>query len=166
MAPSDRLLDWIWYDVCDINSEEFEDIMTDRDGHRRRTTVPRGQISPTVWQKRLETARELVGQDWFRVISETKLPFVTNITDLQSSKACFFDGKLLLVGESFTQFRPHVGLSSNMAALQALSLTQVLQGELTLEQWEQNAVKYAEELGAISTAFGLFGLSGKHNGWI
>ena len=60
------------------------------------------------------------------------------------------------MGESFTQFRPHVGLSSNMAAPQALSLTQVLQSELALEQWEQKAVKYAEELGAISTAFGLF----------
>ena len=43
-----------------------------------------------------------------------------------------------------------------MAAPQALSLTQVLQSELALEQWEQKAVKYAEELGAISTAFGLF----------
>ena len=86
----DRFLDWIWYDGCDISSEEFEDVMTNRDRRRRRNTVPRGQISPTVWRIRLETARVLVGQDWLSVISETKLPFVTNITNLQSSKACFF----------------------------------------------------------------------------
>jgi 2-polyprenyl-6-methoxyphenol hydroxylase-like FAD-dependent oxidoreductase len=158
-------LDWIWYDICDVDAEEFKNIMTDKEGRRRRTTVPRGYIQQEVWQKRLGNALEIVGDDWFNIMSETTDPFVTNITDLQSEKACFLGGKLLLVGEAFSQFRPHVGLSSNLAALQALSLARVLKGEQTLAMWETDAIGYAQKLGETSTAFGLYGLSGQHRGW-
>jgi hydroxymethylglutaryl-CoA reductase len=44
-----------------------------------------------------------------------------------------FDGKLLLVGDALAQFRPHVGSSTNQAALDALLLEKVLKGEMGLK---------------------------------
>lgn len=165
MGMRAKRLDWIWYDRSDDTMANAEVILTDKNTCRRRSTVPRGYLQPEVWQKRLHGARELVGSDWYEVLTGTPEPFVTNITDLQSGRASFFDGKLLLVGEAFAQIRPHLGLSTNLAAMQALSLVRVMQHERTMESWEEDAVTYAKELGDGTQAFATFGLSGKHEGW-
>ena len=62
---------------------------------------------------------------------------VTSVTSIASPRAVFFNGKLLLVGDALAQFRPHVGSSTNQAALDALLLEKVFKGEIGLDQWEE-----------------------------
>jgi hypothetical protein len=57
--------------------------------------------------------------------------------------------------------RPHSGDSTNQAAIQALGLAKMLQGESTIEQWEQQCCEKWSAASAYSKAFGEFGFTGK-----
>ncbi|KAF2266738.1 FAD/NAD(P)-binding domain-containing protein [Lojkania enalia] len=162
ITPGKRLLDWVWYDLCDKNSHEFNEIMTDSSGRRRNVTVPKGYLSKTAWEKRLSSAKPALPDDWFEVVSQAQTPFVTAITSFDGTKASFFNGKLILAGDAFTQFRPHLGLSCDQAALQALQLTKVFSGEITLEQGEKVVLDWSREFSLRSAAMGQFGLTGKY----
>lgn len=66
----------------------------------------------------------------------------------------------MLVGDAFTLFRPHAGASTGQAAMQALGLARVFQGEIGLEEWEREALGYAERYTAISDGFGQYCFTG------
>jgi 2-polyprenyl-6-methoxyphenol hydroxylase-like FAD-dependent oxidoreductase len=70
------------------------------------------------------------------------------------------DGKLILVGDDLAQFRPHVGSSTNQAALDALLLEKVLEGKMGLDQWEERVLEYADLIRLRSIAFGSFYMNG------
>jgi 2-polyprenyl-6-methoxyphenol hydroxylase-like FAD-dependent oxidoreductase len=95
------------------------------------------------------------------VVWKSGSPLVTAVTNVQSSKAAFFDGKLLLCGDAFTQLRPHLGLGCNLAALQATTLAKVLKGDMKMDDWERDIIGYATEFSYRSAAMGQFGLTGK-----
>jgi hypothetical protein len=78
-----------------------------------------------------------------------------------NTKASFFGGKLLLTGEAFIQIRPHLGASCDIAGLSAITLPQVLSGELPLEEWEQKVARHAMEKAIGSRATGMFGMTGQ-----
>jgi hypothetical protein len=78
-----------------------------------------------------------------------------------NTKASFFGGKLLLTGEAFIQLRPHLGASCDIAGLSAITLPQVLSGELPLEEWEQKVARHAMEKAIGSRATGMFGMTGQ-----
>lgn len=62
------------------------------------------------------------------------LPFASTATSIASPRAVFFDGALLLVGDALAQLQPHVGSSTNQAALDALLVERVLKGEMGFDQ--------------------------------
>jgi hypothetical protein len=94
-------------------------------------------------------------------LTGAKHPFLSIITSSENGKAAFMGGKLLLVLEAFTQIRPHLGLSSNLAAFQALELVNVLNGDKSVDEWEQDVVEYGQEFALRSKAVGHFGMTGK-----
>jgi 2-polyprenyl-6-methoxyphenol hydroxylase-like FAD-dependent oxidoreductase len=134
--------------------------MTDVDGHVHRNMLPIGKIRPEVWEAQLKCAREFLPAAFTEVIEKTKKPFAAVINDHLSSKATFFGGKLLLVGDGLSLFRPHVALSTNQAALHALQLAKVMRGEMSLQRWEGDALRYAKATGLLSTLFGSYGQAG------
>jgi len=136
--------------------------MRDTSGRLRNGTVPKGYLSISAWEKRLSAAKPVLPDSWFDIVSQSQSPFVTAITSSEGIKASFFDGKLLLAGDAFAQMRPHLGLSCNQAALQALQLAKVLQGSITMEQWEKEVVEWSREFSVRSAAMGQFGLTGKY----
>jgi len=154
----ERLLDWCWYCPLEENTPEFNDVMTDTLGHRHNKTVPRGRLRKEVWEKQCK--KYMLPAGWSEIIKKAELPFVTAVTSFEGTVASFCDQKILLVGEAFTQFRPHLGLSCNLAAVQALALAEVLNGEKSMGDWEEFSMQYAQEFATRSIAMGQFGLTG------
>lgn len=105
-----------------------------------------------VWSKQQAFAQEVLPPAFREVINKIQKPFVTVISDTTASKASFYDGKVLLVGDALTLFRPHNALSSDQAAFDCLQLRKALQGNFTLLEWEARVLQYAHlnRLRAIS----------------
>lgn len=157
-APGERLLDWCWYDICD--GQSIDEIMTDSSGYRHGQTVPRGSVRPDVWKKQVSRAEEVLPAGFRDIVKETTSPLVTAITSFESPKALLCGGKVVLVGEAFTQLRPHLGLSSNLAAFQALTLANALKGQKSLAEWEEEVIKLGHEDSVRSSAMGTLGMTG------
>jgi 2-polyprenyl-6-methoxyphenol hydroxylase-like FAD-dependent oxidoreductase len=160
VEPGDCQFIWIWYEMLEEDSAEFDEIFTDIAGRRHFTTVPRGKIRPEVWSKRQSRAGA-ISAPFAELIAKTDDPFVSAIREFTAPGCVFHDGKLLLVGDGFSLFRPHVGASTNQAALQALGLAEVLQGKCSLQDWEKKALEYAKTTSALSAAFGSYSFSGE-----
>lgn len=161
-GKGERLLDWVWYDACSVGSQEFRDTMTDKAGRQHRVTVPRDALSAAAWANRVLRARTVLPTPWQEMVVTSESPFVTAITGFESEKAVFFEGKLLLAGDALTQFRPHLGSSCNLPALQALKLIDVLAGKLPMSDWEVEIVSHGKEFAARSIAAGQFGMTGAY----
>lgn len=157
--PGERLLDWCWYCPFEAESHEFAEIMTDVKGHRHNKTVPRGHLRKEVWETQISDHK--LPNGWDELIRKSEEPFVTAVTSLEEPGTQFCNGKVLLVGEAFTQFRPHLGLSCDLAALQALTLGDVIEGNKTMAEYEELVTEYADEFSVRSSAMGHFGLTGR-----
>ena len=149
LEPGERILNLAWY--CNCREDALSDILTDVNGHKHRYSMPSGMMRE-VWSKQTAVAEKMLPHPFLELIHKIRQPFVTVISDTMASKASFFDGKLLLVGDALTLFRPHNALSSNQAAFDCLQLKKALQGEITLSEWETRVLQYARlnRLRAIS----------------
>ncbi|KAH8726585.1 hypothetical protein GQ44DRAFT_678982 [Phaeosphaeriaceae sp. PMI808] len=164
IKPGERVLEWCWYDTCDASSELFGEFMTDREGVRHNSTVHSHQLRPEAWEKQLARTRDIISPLWhnlFAISTVEKLPLLTAIRSFNNTSASFFGSKLLLAGEAFTQIRPHLGASCSIAALQALTLAQVLSGEKKWEDAEQEVIEYATKQAIGSAATGIHGMTGE-----
>jgi 2-polyprenyl-6-methoxyphenol hydroxylase-like FAD-dependent oxidoreductase len=152
---------WIWYDTLPADTSDFTDALTDVDGKTHPSTVPRGKMRPEVWQRVLDR-KVLVKNPYFRELMEkVEQPFVSAIRDFKGTKSVFYDGSLLLAGDAFTMCRPHGGGSTSQAAFQAQTLVKVLEGEKTLEQWEEACLASAEKAAQFSMAMAQLFWKGK-----
>ena len=150
-------MNFIWYCNYAEDSQEFTNIMTDKDGYRHRTTLPIGKMRDEVWAKQKDFATEVLPAPFAELVNKTTQPFVSTVADIPlPSGATFFDGKLLLVGDALQAFRPHVASSTNQAALHALLLEKVLKDELSLEEWERQALQYAHVTRLRSIVWGSY----------
>lgn len=160
MEPENCQFIWIWYEMLDKNSQEFQETFTDSSGKKHSTTVPRGKVDPKVWAKR-QRSGAAVSVPFAELIEKTTDPFVSAIREGSTPQSVFYDGKLLLVGDAFSLFRPHIGASTNQAARQALELVEVFQGHKSLKEWEESSLSYAKMTSAISMTFGNYCFTGK-----
>jgi 2-polyprenyl-6-methoxyphenol hydroxylase-like FAD-dependent oxidoreductase len=155
-----RQLNWVWYQVCLENSQEYVDVMTDIDGHRHRTTLPPGKIDPRNWEKQKALALTTLPKPFAEMVQKTQKPFISAINDRDLAQPSFFDGKLLLVGDSLATFRPHVAPSTNQAALNALLLERLMKGEIDAAEWEAQACAFAEFTTVRSQLWSAYYMSG------
>ncbi|KAF2785511.1 FAD/NAD(P)-binding domain-containing protein [Melanomma pulvis-pyrius CBS 109.77] len=154
---------WIWYDYDRFpeDSSDFHEIMTDVDGRKHFTTIPRGRMQPKVWRSILDRKSVVSNPHFVELLEKTKEPFVSAIRDFPGSKAVFCDGKLLLVGDALALCRPHGGGSTSQAAFQALELGKVWEGARALDLWEKDCLEGASKAQTISLAMGEFFFAGK-----
>jgi len=141
---------WIWYDVIPEDSQEFNDTMTDADGKKHFTTIPRGKMQPKVWNGILNKIKNMPNPYFNELLERTEEPFVSAIRDFPGEKSVFYDGKLLLVGDAFSLCRTHAGMSTSQAAFQALGLAKVFEGAMALEKWEEECLEGARKAQAAS----------------
>lgn len=134
--------------------------MTDIDGHRHRTTLPRGKVAPRNWNKQKTLSRKILPPPFAEMVQKTSNPFISAINDREIAKPSFFNGKLLFVGDSLATFRPHVASSTNQAALDAQLLEQFLKGEITAKEWETKVLDFANLTAVRSELWGAYYMSG------
>ncbi|KAH8809425.1 hypothetical protein F5884DRAFT_404050 [Xylogone sp. PMI_703] len=149
LQPGSRQYNWAWFRQYSEDSSELQDVLTDKDGKKHRYTLPIGKIQEKAMEQQKVRASELLPSCATELISKTENVFIQAITDVVSPKATFFDGKVLLVGDALATFPPITGLGTNQAARQALSLLDVLAGQSSLEEWERNALEYAQATRAL-----------------
>ncbi|KAL8831190.1 MAG: hypothetical protein Q9191_001002 [Dirinaria sp. TL-2023a] len=154
LGEGERLLNYVWYCNYPEGSKEHADLMTDSENHRHRVTIPMGKMRDEAWTAQKEYAQQILPAPFAELIIKTQQPFVQCITDVNTPRACHLDGKLLFVGDALCTFRPHVGSSTNQAALNALLLESVMAGEMTLQQWEDECLDYAQITSLTSMVLG------------
>ena len=142
----------MWY--TSESEERLDEILTNTEGHRHRITLPAGQIREEVWVKQVARAVNEMPTPFVELMQKTTQPFVQAITDVTLGPASFFDGKLLFVGDALAAFRPHVASSTNQAALNALLFEKVMTGAMTLQEWEDQSLQYAEVTSLLSVVLG------------
>ena len=128
--------------------------MTDTSGHRHRSTVPIGKLRPETWALQLTLAEKVLPSLFLELVRKTKHSFVQAISEAQASRATYFDGKLLLVGDALATFRPHAAASTSQAANSAMLLGKVLRGETTVRRWEASVMRYARVRGPLGKMLG------------
>ena len=156
LAAGQRLLNWVWYFNCPKDTPGFHEIMTDVDGCTHRNTLPAGKMKLETWQKHKIHASQILNPPFLELVNKTAEPFISTVNDCASTKASFFDGKLLLVGEALTLLRPHTGMSFDHAAVNCLLLQRVLKGEMSMVQWEKEVLRYAEKTRLLSACVGSY----------
>ncbi|CBX91011.1 similar to monooxygenase FAD-binding [Plenodomus lingam JN3] len=161
MVSGDRYIEWCWYDACDVSSPEFSEYMTDRYGMQHNMTVSADLLHPKTWAAQLSRRKDVVPPIWQSLFAKSTLPLLTAIHSFDNDHAAFYSGKLLLAGEAYTQIRPHLGASCDIAALQAILLPEVLDGRMSIVEWERTVAIYARNKSIGSAATGEFGMTGK-----
>lgn len=147
---------FVWYDNLPEDSPEFQETMTDINGIRHRSTVPRGKMQPQVWKRLLARNARSGNYAFGELIEKIEEPFVSAIHDFQGEKAVFLGGKLLLVGDAFNLCRPHGGGSTNLAAFQVQELVKCWGGEMSLMEWEKRCVESTAKAAEFSLKMAQF----------
>ena len=154
LQPGRRYLNWVWYCNYDADSPEFSELMTDIQGHRHRFTVPASNVQPRVWTRMQARAKTTLPKVFSEIVLKTSDPFVHIITDVIAPKLSFMDSKVLLVGDALAAFRLHVGSSTAQAALHALLVEKWMKGEMSLEEMEEQAMRYARHKSQMGIELG------------
>lgn len=128
--PGKRLVNFVWYYNFPLGSQEFKDLMTDRDGHQHNTTLPPGKMDPKVWARLKQVANDQMPYQFAEVISKTTQPFAQAISDVISPINHFMNGKVLLIGDALAGFRPHTVASTSQAAFDVMALADYLDGKI------------------------------------
>ncbi|KAF2705778.1 FAD/NAD(P)-binding domain-containing protein [Pleomassaria siparia CBS 279.74] len=136
LEPGKRLHNWLWYMPLPEDSSEYSKVMTDTNGITHSGTVPRGLVHPKVWENLKSIASSKCPPGIVSMMEKSKLPFVTKVYDVTSSKASFFGGNVFLVGDALFTLRPNIGMSTQHAAYDCEMLEHVIEGTMTTAQWE------------------------------
>lgn len=141
VKDGERALNFCWYSNCPL--ESLASLTTDTDGHRHHATVPRGKVRQEVWDKQRRQGAMLLPEPFKEVMEGVKQPFIQVIMDYHSPKASFCDGKVLLVGDALTLFRPHIAFSTNQAAFDCQNVEILLIGDIDAAEWEHRVIRFA-----------------------
>jgi 2-polyprenyl-6-methoxyphenol hydroxylase-like FAD-dependent oxidoreductase len=118
------------------------ELFTDSNGKLHYSTVPRGLVRSELWEKQKELAVKMLPPGLAAIVQATETPFVTKVYDTTSTKACFFNGKVFLVGDAQITLRPNAGMGATHAANDCNELEKVIMGTATPEQWEKAVLRW------------------------
>ncbi|KAH7303217.1 FAD binding domain protein [Stachybotrys elegans] len=155
--PGERLINWVWYYNVAEGSPEMKELMTASDGRMRSMTVPQGLVSLPVWEKVRATNTPRMATPFAELLNKTSQTFVTKVNDVLCTTACYFGGRVILVGDAMATFRPHVALSTEQAAQQCIWMGDVTRGSSTMQEWERHVSIFAKRIYLLSRLVGEFG---------
>lgn len=157
MEPGKRLLNWVWYYNVVDGSPEMDEIFTDVNGYCHRSTVPRGLIRSSTWDRVRASILPQMASPFAELLEKTHAPFVTKINDVLCTAPSFYEGHVVLVGDALTTFRPHVGLATEQAAFHSLALDEVHHGKIMHDTWTRKTRIYAQSMWLLNRLVGVFG---------
>lgn len=143
VEPGQRLVNFVYYTNFPEGSKELEEIMTDKDGHRRHITMPPGMMSSDAWEKQKQIAKERLPPQFAEIVCKTQQPFVQAVTDCISSNNEFLEGKVILVGDALAGFRPHTVASTSQACFDAMILADYFAGKISRDEWKKQTLGFA-----------------------
>lgn len=152
LGDDEKVVNLVWYHWPVGMSRE--DILTGIDGHRHRTTLPKGQIRPNVWAAQSAWATAHMHPDIAALVANIEQPFASTVSSIISNKASYFGEKLFLIGDALAQVQPNVGQGTNMAAKAALDLCDVFSGSKTAQEFEAGVLEEARDVNAKAIALG------------
>ena len=163
----ERLLNWVWYVNYKEESEEYNELMTDKDGKRHHITLPPGGIKDKVWANQKKVAKDTLPPQFAELVNKTEVPFIQAITDVIAPSALSDGGRVLLLGDALAGFRPHTAASTNQAALDAMKLAEAIdrlfQGDAgALRDWESEVMEYGKEMQSHGVQMGNRSQFGEH----
>jgi len=162
LEPGKRLMNWVWYMNYKQDSDELVDLMTGKDQAHHHITLPPDMMKDEVWARQKQEAKDILPPQFAELVDKTIHPFVQAITDNISPSNEFFDGKLLLVGDSLAGFRPHTAASTSQAAFDASTLGEWLGGEISKDEYNSRVMEYAAENQRHGVELGERSQFGKH----
>lgn len=132
-----RRFNWVWYRNAD--DAALARVLTSRDGRRRPTSVPPGELGPATERELREAAARILPPPYRALVAATEEPFVQGIFDLVVPRMAF--GRVALLGDAAFTPRPHTAASTSKAAANALALAEALVAEhqnveRALARWE------------------------------
>ena len=151
-------MNWVWYQNVAEGSSEMKKIFTDANGKVHANTISQGLVSPAVWEPIRAAGVSRMAAPFAELIGKTKQPFVTKVNDVLCTKARYCDGRVLLVGDAMTSFRPNVAMATEQAAKHCLWMGQARRGEMTMEEWEWQVAAFAKRFILVGRLTGDFGL--------
>jgi 2-polyprenyl-6-methoxyphenol hydroxylase-like FAD-dependent oxidoreductase len=152
--PGKRLLNFVWYANFPEGSEELEKLMTDKEGRRRRITIPPGMIAWEAWEMVKKMGRERLPPQMAEMADKTEQPFVQCITDVVSPKPLYMGDKVVLIGDALAGFRPHTVASTSQAAFDVMSLVDWLDRKIDRKQFIKQMMQFAREIQAMGVRIG------------
>lgn len=141
LKPGERLLNFVWY--TNETLEDLDTIMTDRvDGHVHHNFVPEGHVRRDIWESRRQRAKDLpLPAPFLELVEKIQEPYIQVVTEYCSPRAAFENGKVLLIGDAVSQYRPHAALSVAQAAFHVSALEEYVSGKISLQRWENRVVR-------------------------
>ena len=91
LHPGNRLLNYVWYCSYPEGSAELDNLMTDKNGHRHRYSMPMGKIRPEIWAEQRRYAKDILPFAFAELVEKTEQPFVQCITDVSAPRAVHLD---------------------------------------------------------------------------
>ena len=138
LEPGRRLQNFVWYHNY-AEGDELGDLLTDRTGIRRESSVPPGLMRDeyVAWTK--EYAAERFPPVVTEVVTRTRNPYVQVILDIAVEQMAF--GRICLLGDGPISVRPHAAAGTAKACADAWALgdaLRVAEGDVpaALEAWE------------------------------
>jgi 2,6-dihydroxypyridine 3-monooxygenase len=119
VALGERLINWVWYRNY-LAGSDLDELLTDRSGQRRDTSLPPGAVSPHHIAELHAVASARLPETLTRVVRSTAQPFLQVIYDLDVPRMAF--GRVCLIGDAGFVARPHAGAGTAKAAADAWTL--------------------------------------------
>ena len=162
-ARADRVINFVWYRNA-LAAEGYEELMTDRDGTFRPTTMPPHAIRRELVDEIHAVARAELAPTLADVVCSSGEPMIQAIFDLEVPQMVF--DRVCLLGDAAFGLRPHVAAGQAKACADAWALADAL-GEadgdidLALAAWERrqlelgrSVLERTQEMGAASQVHG------------
>ncbi len=159
-----RLLNFVWY--RNYSGAAFDDLMTDREGVRRDTTLPPGTVDPGHLAEMRAFAASHLAPPLAAVVLGADAPFVQAVLDIDVPRMAF--DRTCLIGDAAFALRPHIAAGTAKAASDGWALADALEagdGDVpaALRTWEARqlavgraALERSRRNGERSQALGLW----------
>ncbi|MEH2488512.1 FAD binding domain-containing protein [Bradyrhizobium sp. AZCC 2230] len=155
VAAGSRRLNWVWY--VHVSLAEIADVLTDKNGVRHRSSLPRGTAPERTVAGLRERALREIHPKMAALVSATPDPFLQSILDVTVPKTLF--GRVLVTGDAAFVVRPHTAGGTAKAAYEASTLARALKSaranvDVALRSTERQQLEYGNALYDYGLALG------------
>ncbi len=148
LVVGERLMNLVWYFNC-AEGPPLDNLLTDREGHRRSWSVPPGYVRPQSLAKIRREAQETMAPVVREVVDGAQDLFIQVIFDVASERMA--QGRVCVIGDAAFAVRPHAAAGTAKACDDAFALRDVIAAERgnvreALGRWEPDRLRVGRNL--------------------